>query len=69
MKSPNVENLEEITQDGAALTKNNKHFRPVIGDKYRRSVRKIALHRGKFQQHLENKDFDSVVKLATTGEK
>jgi len=45
------------------------HFRPVIGDKYRRSVRKIALHRSKFQQHLENKDFDSVVKLVTTGEK
>jgi len=45
------------------------HFRPVIGDKYRRSVRKIALHRSKFQQHLENKDFDLVVKQVTTGEK
>ena len=45
------------------------HFRPVIGDKYRRSVRKIALHRSKFQKHLENKDFDSVVKQVTTGEK
>ena len=55
-----LENLEKTIYN---------HFRPVIGDKYRRSVRKIALHRSKFQQHLENKDFDSVVKLVTTGEK
>ena len=55
-----LENLEKTIYN---------HFRPVIGDKYRRSVRKIALHRSKFQQHLENKDFDLVVKQVTTGEK
>jgi len=40
-------------------------FRPVIGDKYRRSVRKLTIHHLKFQHLLEANDIDSVVKQVT----
>ena len=45
------------------------HFRPVIGQKYRRSVRKIAIHGSKFRHLLEKNDIDAVVKEVTFLEK
>jgi len=45
------------------------HFRPVIGGKYRRSARKIAIHGSKFHHLLEKNDIDAVVKEVTFLEK
>jgi len=45
------------------------HFRPVIGGKYRRSARKIAIHGSKFGHLLEKNDIDAVVKEVTFLEK
>jgi len=45
------------------------HFKPVIGDKYRRSVRKLTIHHSKFHHLLEGNDIDSVVKQVTKSER
>jgi hypothetical protein len=39
-----------------------QHYRPLIGLKFRRSVRRIVTSPGKFTPHLENSDFDFVLK-------
>jgi len=45
------------------------HYRPVIGDRYRRSVRKLTIHHSKYHCLLEAKDIDAVVRQVTKSEK
>ena len=41
------------------------HFRPCIGTNYRRAIRKLVIGQSKFQQSLEQEDFQYLLEKVT----